>query len=196
MAEFPRKKFSVSSTAHTYEYIHIAPTTAGKSTIVLLHGFPAVAFGWHHQINHFARKGHGIIAPDLLGYGGTSKPDAVSEYRCRPMVEDVIAILDNEKIDKFHGIGHDSGTYLLSRLYNYYPARLLSLTLISVPYVAPPSSFNIEAINQTTRELIGFEKFGYCEFLASDHSPELIGKHVCPSACELYVYGPIMNFLH
>jgi soluble epoxide hydrolase/lipid-phosphate phosphatase len=178
MSEFPRKTFTVGSSGNTYEYIRIEATSPTKSTIAFFHGFPAIAFGWRHQIKYFADKGHGIIAPDLLGYGGTSKPESASDYRMRILVEDIREVLDHEKIDNFHGVGHDAGSYFLSRLYNYHPARLLSLTLISVPYNLPGIPFDLEAVNQLTKNLIGFEKFGYIQFLASDRSPEVIAQHV------------------
>ena len=178
MSEFPRKKFTVASSGNEYEYIRIEATSPTKSTIAFFHGFPAMAFGWRHQIKYFADKGHGIIAPDLLGYGGTSKPESASNYRMRILVEDVREVLDHEKIDNFHGVGHDSGSYFLSRLYNYHPSRLLSLTLISVPYNPPGIPFDVEAVNQLTKKLIGFEKFGYIQFLGSDRSPDVIEQHV------------------
>ena len=78
-----------------------------------------------------------------------------------------MAVLDHEEIDSFHGVGHDAGTYLLSRLYNYHPTRLLSQTFIATPYNPPTSHFDLEAVNQWTKKLIGFEKFAYIRFLAS-----------------------------
>ncbi|KAJ9615923.1 hypothetical protein H2200_002000 [Cladophialophora chaetospira] len=178
MSDLPRKTFTVPSTGHTYCYIRIPPSSPTRSTIAFFHGFPAIAFGWRHQIKYFADKGHGIIAPDLLGYGGSSKPESTSEYRTRVFVGDIMAVLDHERIDKFHGVGHDAGCHLLSRLYNYHPARLLSLTFVAIPYNPPGSHFDLDAINQMTKNLIGFEKFGYMRFLASDRSYELIEQHL------------------
>lgn len=178
MSEFPKKTFTTASSGNTYEYIRIEASSPTKSTIAFFHGFPAIAFGWRHQIKYLADKGYGIIAPDLLGYGGTSKPEPASAYRMRIMVEDIREVLDHEKIDTFHGVGHDAGSYFLSRLYNYHPAKLLSLTFVSVPYGPPGIPFDLEAVNQLTKKMIGFEKFGYIRFLASDRSPEVIGQHV------------------
>ncbi len=183
MSDFPTKTFSVPSTNHTFSYILIKPTSPTKSTIAFFHGFPAIAFGWRHQIKYFAERGHGIIAPDLLGFGGTSKPESTHEYRQRVFVQDLMAVLDHEKVDKFHGVGHDAGSHVLSKLYNYYPARLLSLTFIAIPYNAPGAHFDLEAVNQMTKKLIGFEKFAYIRFLASERSHELIEQHVSFQSC-------------
>lgn len=166
------------STGHTYEYIRIKPTSPNQTTIAFFHGFPDIAFSWRHQISHFAQQGYGIIAPDLLGFGGSSTPEDAREYRSKMLVEDTMAILDHEEIDKYHGVGHDVGSYVLSRLYNYHPARLLSMTFISIPYGAPGARFDINAMNEWTKNVIGFEKFAYMQFLASERSTELIEQHV------------------
>ena len=178
MSEFPTKTYTVSSTSHTYDYIRIQASSPTKSTIAFFHGFPAVASGWRHQIKYFVDQGYAIIAPNALGYGGSSKPESPTEYRSRLVIGDVVEILDHEKIDTFHGVGHDFGSFFLSRLYNYNPERLLSLTFISVPYNAPGVPFDLEAVNQLTKKMIGFEKFGYIQFLITDRAPGIIEQHV------------------
>jgi len=40
-------------------------------------------------------SGYGIIAPDLLGYGGTDKPTNPEEYRSKLVAQDVIDVLDS-----------------------------------------------------------------------------------------------------
>jgi soluble epoxide hydrolase / lipid-phosphate phosphatase len=178
MSGFPRKSFTVPSTRHTYDYIRIPASTPSKPTIAFLHGFPAIAFGWRHQIKYFAEKGYGIIAPDMLGFGGSSTPEDPKEYRSKMLVEDIMALLDHEGIDTYHGVGHDAGSWVLGRFYNYNPRRLLSVTFIAVPYGAPGVRFSIDAMNAWTKNVIGFEKFAYMQFLASDRSHILIEQHV------------------
>ncbi|KAK5049045.1 hypothetical protein LTR84_005467 [Exophiala bonariae] len=178
MSEFPTKTYTVASTGHTYDYIRIQASAPSKSTIAFFHGFPAVASGWRHQIKHFVDQGYGIIAPNALGYGGSSKPESPSEYRSRLAIAAFAEILDHENIDTCHGVGHDFGCLFLSRLYNYHPKRLLSLTFISVPYNAPGVPFDLEAVNQLTKKMIGFEKFGYIQFLITDRAPGLIEQHL------------------
>jgi soluble epoxide hydrolase / lipid-phosphate phosphatase len=178
MSDFPRKLFTVASTGHKYDYIRISASAADKPTIAFLHGFPAVAFGWRHQITYFAEQGYGIVAPDMLGFGGSSCPEEPTEYRSKMLVEDMMALLDHEGIDTYHGVGHDAGSYVLARLYNYHPKRLRSVTFISVPYGAPGVRFSIDAMNAWTKTAIGFEKFAYMQFLASDNSHDLIEQHV------------------
>ena len=100
-------------TGVTYSYVHVKPSSSkdGKSNakpyILFLHGFPSSSYDWRHQISYFSAQGYGIIAPDLLGYGGTDKPKEIQAYNLKKMCEEVIGILDHERIDKVHGVGHD-----------------------------------------------------------------------------------------
>ena len=48
--------------------------------VVLCHGFPDLALGWHNQLGVVAEAGFRVIAPDMRGYGGSSCPGAVSAY--------------------------------------------------------------------------------------------------------------------
>ena len=133
----------------------------------------------------------------MLGYGGTSKPDAISEYKIRGMVEDIVAILDHENIEKVHGISHDFGSHFMSRLFNYYPHRLVSLTFIAVPYTPPSSHFDLDHVNLMTKKLIGVEKFGYMGFLSSDNAPEVIEDHVSLVIylCDTFLTSQTVGFI-
>jgi len=91
-----------------YSYLHLKPTNQDESNYILfLHGFPSSSYDWRYQIQHFSRKGYGIIAPDLLGYGRTSKPLDVEAYKAKLMVEDIVEILKHEGVETVIGVGHD-----------------------------------------------------------------------------------------
>lgn len=175
---FSTKNLQVSRGDYTYHYVYSPPKDAQRPTLAFFHGFPSTAHDWRHQLEYFSALGYGVFATDMLGYGGTSKPENVSAYEFRLMVEDMIEILDHERIDRVHGISHDFGSHFMSRLFNYYPRRLLSMTFISVPYSPPAVLFDLKGLNAKMRELIGVEKFGYMKFLASDSSPAIIEAHV------------------
>ena len=89
-----------------YSYVCIKPKDE-KPWILFLHGFPSSSYDWRHQIAFFSNLGYGILAPDLLGYGGTDKPIDVGAYRLKKMSEEVIGIVDAEGVDKVVGVGHD-----------------------------------------------------------------------------------------
>ncbi|KAF7585117.1 hypothetical protein BBP40_012378, partial [Aspergillus hancockii] len=145
-------------------------------TILLLHGFPSTSYDWRHQIVHFTDQGYGILAPDLLGYGGTSKPTNVTAYKTKSMASEIIEILDHEGIAKVHGVGHDTGCTLLSRLADHFPERLLSCSFLEVPYMKPGVHFDLGAVNAGTKALLGFERFGYIGFFIKDEAGEVLDR--------------------
>eukprot|EP01117_Protostelium_nocturnum_P019075 TRINITY_DN8157_c0_g1_i1.p1 TRINITY_DN8157_c0_g1~~TRINITY_DN8157_c0_g1_i1.p1 ORF type:complete len:108 (-),score=9.69 TRINITY_DN8157_c0_g1_i1:76-399(-) len=72
----------------------------GKPTLLLLHGFPDTSTIWRDLVaNHLLPAGYGVVAPDCLGYGDSSKPKEVSDYKWRPLIQDLVEILDAERLD-------------------------------------------------------------------------------------------------
>ncbi|KAF8459845.1 Alpha/Beta hydrolase protein, partial [Gautieria morchelliformis] len=57
-----------------YHYHYHPAKSAGLPTLLFLHGFPSTSGDWVCQVVYFSSKGYGVVAPDMLGYGGTSKP--------------------------------------------------------------------------------------------------------------------------
>ncbi|KAG6876314.1 hypothetical protein C0992_000105 [Termitomyces sp. T32_za158] len=89
-----------------YNYYFSAPT-AGKPVLLFVHGFPSTSYDWRYQVNFFKDKGYGLIVPDMLGYGGTDKPVDAADYRLSLIAQDLLDILDAEKVDKPIAVGHD-----------------------------------------------------------------------------------------
>lgn len=90
-----------------YGYVHVKPAVAGKPTLLFLHGYPSAAYDWRHQIAHFSSRGYGLIVPDLLGYGDTSKPHDLAAYTMHAMSRHIVELLDAERIDRVAGVAHD-----------------------------------------------------------------------------------------
>lgn len=136
MGGLPRKTITTKR-GFTYAY-YASPAAAEKPTVFLHHGFPDSADEWEDLITHHLEPaGYGVIAPDLLGYGGTSKPTDPAAYKYRGMTADVVEIMDAEKVDKIVALGHDWGSSLAqskryegqthspSRLFLLFPRRSL-----------------------------------------------------------------------
>ena len=75
--------------------------------VVLLHGFPDSSRLWRHQIPVLLEQGYRVIAPDLRGFGESSKPDDGGSYALGLYVADVRAILDELSVPAAHVVGHD-----------------------------------------------------------------------------------------
>ena len=91
---------------HTYHY-YTTPAAPGKPTLLFIHGFPSSSFDWSRQVAYFEPKGYGLIVPDCLGYGETSKPLEYEAFRWKLMADDLIDIVNEEKPKVLVGIGHD-----------------------------------------------------------------------------------------
>ncbi len=99
-------KTATVSRGFTYHYYY-SPAAKGKPTILFIHGFPSSSYDWRRQVEHFRPQGYGIIVPDILGVGGTSKPDNADAFRFALVARDIIDVLDAEGLKTIIGIGHD-----------------------------------------------------------------------------------------
>ena len=58
--------------------INLAVYEAGSGqAIVLLHGFPGLAYTWRYQIPALVAAGYRVVVPDLRGYGLSDMPEAI-----------------------------------------------------------------------------------------------------------------------
>ena len=76
---------------------------------LLLHGFPEHAFSWRYQLPLFARLGYKAWAPNQRGYGKTSRPRRVRDYRLDHLVDDVASLIDASGCSSVTLVGHDWG---------------------------------------------------------------------------------------
>jgi pimeloyl-ACP methyl ester carboxylesterase len=75
--------------------IELAVHEAGAGpAVVLLHGFPGLAFTWRHQIPALVAAGYRVIVPDLRGYGLSDAPARVEDYDIAQLTGDLVGLLD------------------------------------------------------------------------------------------------------
>ena len=76
------------------------------------------------------------------------------------------------------GLGH-RGSFLLSRLANYFPERFTKFAWLDVGYVAPSTEeFFVDAINEVSQQLLGYPIFRYWHFFNDADAGELMDKNV------------------
>lgn len=183
----------------TYSSVFIPkPTNSTKSTILFLHGFPSSSYDWHNQITYFSNLGYSIIAPDLLGYGGSSSPSTLEPYTFKSMCSDLISILKHCSInldsgEKVHIVGHDFGSILMGPLLGYFPHIALTASFLAAPYIPPGTKQDLDTMKAITEQMLGFEFLGYQRFLMSDESWKLIGEH--KESFFTLIHGPEENMV-
>lgn len=94
------------------------------------------------------------------------------------MASEIDELLEHVKLSKVHGVAHDWGTFLLARLANYYPERLLSTAFVAAAYRAPGQSMNVDLFNVLSKQKLGYEMFGYWKFFEREDAGQIIKDHV------------------
>ncbi len=128
---------------HLLETGHESP---GRPCLLLLHGFPELAWSWRKVMLPLARAGYHVLAPDQRGYGRTTGWDGrydgnLESYRLTNLVLDAIQLLEILKIKSVEAvIGHDFGSPVAAWCALLHPEIFKSLALMSAPFAGPPSS--------------------------------------------------------
>ncbi len=115
--------------------LRMAVHEQGKGpAVIFLHGFPELAFSWRHQLPALADAGFRAIAPDLRGYGRTTVPPKVSDYRMTDLIADVHGLLDALHLDNATFVGHDWGALLLWHMAMLAPERIERQVILNIPH--------------------------------------------------------------
>jgi 3-oxoadipate enol-lactonase len=95
--------------------------------VLLIHGYPFDHLLWRHQVAALTRW-H-CIAPDLRGAGASSRPMAVDEFSVGSYADDLIALLNQSKIEQAVVCGLSMGGYITFELLRRFPERVRAAIL-------------------------------------------------------------------
>lgn len=112
----------------------VAECGTGDRLALCLHGFPELNFSWRHQMPLLAAKGWRVWAPNLRGYGATSRPDGIDAYRIDRLVEDVAALIDASGAREVMLIAHDWGAIVAWMFAIRQLRPLTRLVIMNVPH--------------------------------------------------------------
>jgi pimeloyl-ACP methyl ester carboxylesterase len=118
--------------------------TQNRPCVLLLHGFPELAWSWREVMPKLAEAGYHVIAPDLRGYGRTSGTnpgydDDLMPWRMVNQVRDMMGLLwalgyrSTEAV-----IGHDFGSSVASWCAVVRPDVFRRMAVMSGPFGGPP----------------------------------------------------------
>jgi pimeloyl-ACP methyl ester carboxylesterase len=119
--------------------------TRGRPCVLLLHGFPEVAFSWRKVMPVLAAAGYHVIAPDQRGYGRTTGWDAdydgdLNSFRLLNLVRDALGLVSAfgyASVDAV--VGHDFGSSVAAWCALVRPDVFRSVALMSAPFAGPPA---------------------------------------------------------
>ncbi len=106
--------------------------------VILLHGFPELAFSWRFQLPALADAGFRAIAPDQRGFGSSSCPEAVDEYTIQKLVADINGLLDVFGLASARFVGHDWGAILLWQYALMHADRVDEMVVLNIPFYPRP----------------------------------------------------------
>ena len=116
--------------------VRLAVHDVGSGPVVmLLHGFPGLAFTWRHQIPALVSAGYRVLAPDLRGYGRSEAPEEVEAYGIEHLTGDLVGILDALNISKAIFMGHDWGGLLAWQMPLLHASRVEGVVSVNTPYI-------------------------------------------------------------
>src|SRR5580658_8902919 len=119
--------------------------TPGRPAVLLMHGFPELAYSWRKVMPSLAAAGYHVIAPDQRGYGRTigwddsydADPDP---FRILNMTRDTVGLvyaLGHRSVAMV--VGHDAGAPVASWSALIRPDIFHSITIMSSPFEGAPS---------------------------------------------------------
>jgi pimeloyl-ACP methyl ester carboxylesterase len=119
--------------------------TPGRPLLLLLHGFPELAFSWRKVMPALAGAGYHVLAPDMRGYGRTTGADNSYDADLLPfglinMVRDALHLV--AAFGYTHAaavIGHDAGSPVAAWCAVTRPDVFRRVVLMSAPFAGTPA---------------------------------------------------------
>ena len=126
---------------HVLEAGHEQP---GRPCVLLLHGFPELAYSWRKVMAPLAAAGFHVVAPDQRGYGRTTGWDGrydgdLGTFRMLNLVRDtvgLVAALGHRDVAAV--VGHDFGSPVAAWCALVRPDIFRAAAMMSAPFAGPP----------------------------------------------------------
>jgi len=165
--------------------------TEGSSTpdVLMIHGFPESWYSWRYQLPALAKAGYRAIAMDVRGYGRSSKPSKVHDYRMLQKVADVVGVVEALGNRPTVLVGHDWGAPIAWNSAMLRGELFAGVAGISVPYASQVGAAGTRptvamGVGETDHEFYikYFQQVGRAETeIESDVRSWLLGFYWCGS---------------
>ena len=119
--------------------------TKGRPCVLLLHGYPELAYSWRKVMLPLASAGFHVVAPDQRGYGRTTGWDDdydgdLDSFRLPNLVRDALGLVSALGYRSVACVvGHDFGSPVAAYCALIRPDVFRSVVLMSAPFAGPPS---------------------------------------------------------
>ena len=106
-------------------------TDGAGPLVILLHGFPQFSYEYRHLVPALARAGYRAVAPDMRGFGETSRPARIEDYALQTLGDDVAALVDAFGEPHAHVLGHEWGGIVAAEAALSHPDKVDRLILVN-----------------------------------------------------------------
>jgi pimeloyl-ACP methyl ester carboxylesterase len=139
-----RSRFVPNNNGLTMHLLEAGFEGQDRPCVLLLHGFPELAYSWRKVILPLAAAGFHVIAPDQRGYGRTTGWDGTYDgdlhaFRMLNLVRDTLGLVAALGYRTVAGVvGHDFGSPVAAWCTLIRPDVFRSVVLMSAPFAGPP----------------------------------------------------------
>ncbi|NJN52293.1 MAG: alpha/beta hydrolase [Gammaproteobacteria bacterium] len=109
----------------------------GDRLAICLHGFPEHSYSWRYQLPMLAELGYCAWAPNLRGYGNSSRPAGVAAYALEHLLDDVAGLIDASGCRETVLLAHDWGAVIAWYFAMRKVRPLTHLVICNVPHPVP-----------------------------------------------------------
>ena len=130
--DFKVNYFNIESQKQSLKmaYIYLKPTKENMPTVTLMHGKNFNADYWSPTARYLQSLGFGVLIPDQIGFGKSSKPTNY-QYSFAALAHHTHALMDSLNLQKSIVVGHSMGGMLASRFSLMYPNTTSKLILLN-----------------------------------------------------------------
>ncbi|KAJ4000665.1 alpha/beta-hydrolase [Lentinula boryana] len=131
---------------------HSSSPTTQQPLIILLHGFPELAYSWRKVMVSLSEGGYNVVAPDQRGYGRTTMlnssgvpiesigfNDDLTPFRIFNLVTDIVLLVEAMNYRSVAAVvGHDFGSLIAGYCALIRPDLFRSVVMMSAPFPGAP----------------------------------------------------------
>src|SRR4051812_10840491 len=140
-----RSRFVDNNNGITMHILEAGFEEPGRPLVLLMHGYPELAYSWRKVMLPLAEAGYHVIAPDQRGYGRTTGWDGnydgdLASFRLLNLARDALGLVSALGYRSIAGVvGHDFGSPVAAWCALTRPDVFRSMALMSSPFGGPPA---------------------------------------------------------
>ena len=138
-----RARFVDNGNGLSMHVLEAGHESGDRPLVLLLHGFPEIAYSWRFVIPALAAAGWHVVAPDQRGYGRTTGwkadyDDDLAPFFMLNLVRDIVGLVAALGCREAAVVGHDYGSPVAAACAVVRPDVFRSVVIMSAPFGGTP----------------------------------------------------------